>query len=130
MLCNEDFLKALEWANSVGGLKGLMRISKNNLTANERFVSAHDWIHFLVEDKQIRSNTSVCLTLDLPAEQVKALVKLLEREEAAFDIASYRDAPLGLRIWCGSTFTTEDVEIMLQWLEWAYREIKACYNKS
>jgi phosphoserine aminotransferase len=125
MLCNEDFLKALEWAEAVGGLEGLKRLSENNLKAVESFVSTHDWIHFLVEDRQIRSNTSVCLTLDLPPEQVKALVKLLEREEAAFDIASYRDAPLGLRLWCGSTVTTEDVEIMLQWLEWAFTHISS-----
>jgi phosphoserine aminotransferase len=125
MLCNEDFLKALEWAEAVGGLEGLKRLSENNLKAVESFVSTHDWIHFLVEDRQIRSNTSVCLTLDLPPEQVKALVKLLEREEAAFDIASYRDAPLGLRLWCGSTVTTEDVEIMLQWLEWAFTHVSS-----
>jgi phosphoserine aminotransferase len=99
-----------------------MRISDNNLKAVESFVAAHDWIHFLVKDKSIRSNTSVCLTLDLPADQVKALVKLLEREEAAYDIASYRDAPMGLRLWCGSTVTTEDVDIALQWLNWAYIE--------
>jgi phosphoserine aminotransferase len=120
MLCNEDFLKALEWAESVGSLQDLRRLSENNLKAVESFVDAHQWIHFLVKDKAIRSNTSVCLTLDLPEDKVKALVKLLEREEAAYDIASYRDAPVGLRIWCGSTVTTDDIEIMLQWLEWAY----------
>jgi phosphoserine aminotransferase len=124
MLCNEDYLAALEWAESVGGIKELQRISESNLRVIEGFVDQHDSVHFLAKDKSIRSNTSVCLTLDLPAEKVKEIVSLMETEEAAYDIASYRDTPLGLRFWCGSTVQTSDVEIALQWLAWAYNEVR------
>ncbi|MDR0468379.1 MAG: phosphoserine transaminase [Peptococcaceae bacterium] len=123
MLCNEDYLVALEWATSVGGLKKLQQISDDNLKAVERFVDTHDWIHFLAADKSIRSNTSVCLSVDLSEDQVKKLVKLLEAEGASYDVASYRDAPVGLRYWCGSTVQTKDVEIAMEWLEWAYNEV-------
>jgi phosphoserine aminotransferase len=123
MLCNEDYLVALEWTESIGGIKKLQQISEDNLKAIEDFVEKHEWIHFLAKDKKIRSNTSVCLTLDLPAGKVKELVSLMEVEEAAYDIASYRDTPLGLRFWCGSTVQTQDVEIALIWLEWAYGEV-------
>jgi phosphoserine aminotransferase len=124
MLCNEDYLDALNWAESVGGLPGLIERSEANLQTVADFVAAHDWIDFLAADPAIRSNTSVCLILDLPSEKIKALVKLMASEEAAYDIAAYRDAPDGLRIWCGATVEREDLEIMLQWLEWAYHEVK------
>jgi len=123
MLCNEDYLKALEWAESIGGLRGLWQKSGNNLSVVESFVEGRDWIHFLASDKSIRSNTSVCLKLDLPEDRIKAVVKLLEDEGASYDIASYRDAPVGLRYWCGATVEAEDLEIALQWLDWAYHEV-------
>ena len=125
MLCNEDYLLALAWAESIGGLRGLWRKSQNNLAAVEKFISGQEGIHFLASDERIRSNTSVCLTLDLSEEKVGKIVALLEQEGAAYDIASYRDAPVGLRFWCGATVQTEDIEIALQWLAWAYDEVAA-----
>jgi len=124
MLCNEDYLAALKWAESVGGLQGLIDRSESNLAVWEEFVAKHDWIHFLAEDKKIRSNTSVCFTVDLPEEKLKAMVKLLAEEEVAYDCASYRDAPPGLRFWSGATVEKSDLEILTQWLEWAYNEVK------
>jgi phosphoserine aminotransferase len=125
MLANEDYLDALAWAQSIGGLKELIRRSQANLALFEAFVARHDWIRFLAQDKTIRSNTSVCLSLDLSADQVKKLVKLLETEGAALDCGSYKDAPAGLRFWCGATVQPEDIERMLPWLEWAYGQVKA-----
>jgi phosphoserine aminotransferase len=124
MLANEDYLAALDWAESVGGLEGLFKRSDANLKAFENFVAGHDWISFLAETKEIRSNTSVCFIVDLPEDKLKAMVKLLAEEEVAFDCASYRDAPAGLRFWCGATVDTSDVEIVCRWLEWAYSEVK------
>lgn len=124
MLCNEDYLDALRWAESVGGLEGLIARSGRNLAAMERFVAAHDWIHFLAADKAYRSNTSVCLSVDLDAEKLKLLVKRMASEGAAYDIASYREAPAGLRFWCGATVETADLEKALAFLEWAYEEVK------
>jgi phosphoserine aminotransferase len=123
LLCNEDYLAALEWAESIGGLPALIRRSENNLKVIENFVSEHEWIHFLAADPAIRSNTSVCLTVDLPPERLQQLIKLLEDEGAAYDIASYREAPPGLRFWCGATVEQSDLELALQWLEWAYNSI-------
>ena len=124
MLCNEDYLNALDWAESVGGLKKLQQISADNLSAFERFVGGREWIRFLASDPRTVSNTSVCLALDLPEEKIKKIVALLEEEGAAYDVAPYRDAPPGLRFWCGSTVQTKDVEIALEWLDWAYNEVK------
>lgn len=124
MLCNEDYLDALRWAESVGGLKGLIERSERNLSVIEKFVEKHDWIDFLAEDKKIRSNTSVCLKVDLEPDKVKKLIKLLEVEGASYDIASYREAPVGLRYWCGATVESEDLEAAMQWLEWAYNQVK------
>ena len=84
----------------------------------------HDWIHFLASDPAIRSNTSVCLTVDLPPEKLQKIIKLLEDEQAAFDIASYREAPPGLRFWCGATVERSDLKLALQWLKWAYRSLQ------
>ncbi len=123
LLCNEDYLAALEWAESIGGLPALIRRSEDNFRVIEKFVSEHDWIHFLAADPATRSNTSVCLTVDLPPEKLKQLIKLLEGEGAAYDIASYREAPPGLRFWCGATVERSDLELALQWLEWAYNSI-------
>lgn len=123
MLCVEDYLDALEWAESIGGLKALIGRSRQNLAVLEDFVAGNGWVSFLAKDQTIRSNTSVCLSLDLEPDRVKELVKLLASEEAAFDIASYRDAPAGLRFWCGATVEKEDLYLALQWLKWAYHEV-------
>jgi len=123
MLCNEDYLKALEWAESIGGLRGLWRKSQDNLSAVEAFVENRDWIRFLAVDPKTRSNTSVCLKLDLSDDKIKDIITLLEAEGAAYDTTPYRDAPAGLRFWCGATVDKEDLEIALQWLDWAYHEV-------
>ncbi len=125
MLCNEDYLDALNWAESIGGLPALFKRTENNLHVIEEFVAKHSWIDFLSADPTIRSNTSVCLTVDLDPNRLKQLVKLLETEEAAFDIASYRDAPNGLRFWCGATIDKNDLETAMQWLDWAYHQVKS-----
>ncbi len=124
MLCNEDYLAALKWAESVGGLKGLIKMSEENLKAVEAFVERNDWIDFLAATPEIRSNTSVCLTVDLEPARLKKLMQIMEEEEVAYDIASYREAPDGLRFWCGATVEKENIEIMLEWLEWVYHTIK------
>ncbi len=124
MLANEDYLDALEWAESVGGLQGLIERSNSNLGVFEEFVAQHGWISFLAERKEIRSNTSVCLNVDLPEEKIKEIVTLLADEGVAYDCASYRDAPAGLRFWCGATVEKSDLQIVVQWLEWAYEQVK------
>jgi phosphoserine aminotransferase len=124
MLANEDYLAALNWAESVGGLSGLIERSNANLKVWEDFVAGHDWIDFLAETPEIRSNTSVCFTLDMDTDKVKELVKLLADEGVAYDCGSYRDAPPGLRFWCGATVEAADLEIVTQWLAWAYNEVR------
>ncbi|MGF1454632.1 MAG: phosphoserine transaminase [Alphaproteobacteria bacterium] len=130
LLCVEDYLDALRWSQGVGGLAGLRARADANLAVMERFVESRDWIDFLADDPATRSNTSVCLKivdpafLDLDGDGRKALVKrlgaLLEGEAVAFDIESYRDAPSGLRIWCGATVEASDLVALLPWLDWAY----------
>ncbi len=127
MLCVADYQDALNWIRQLGGVGEAISISQNNLKAVERFVDSHDWIQFLAEDPAIRSNTSVCLTLDLQEAEVKALVKLLDQEGVAYDIGAYRDAPAGLRLWCGATVSTADVEALLPWLEWGYHQVKSAH---
>lgn len=124
MLCVADYLDALAWVRSLGGLGAALSRCDRNLAVIERFVADHDWIHFLAQDKSTRSNTSVCLTLDLTPDQVKALVALLADEEVAYDIGAYRDAPAGLRVWCGATVEESDLEKLMPWLAWAYEQIK------
>lgn len=124
MLCVEDYLDALHWVRSIGGLQGTIARSRANLAALEAFVVSRDWIDFLAKDPQTRSNTSVCFKLDLNDAQVKQMVKLLESEAVAYDIDAYRDAPSGLRIWCGATVESADLEALLPWLDWAYSEVK------
>jgi phosphoserine aminotransferase len=124
MLCVEDYIDALAWADSVGGAPGLKKLTLNNLAVVEKFVAQNDWIQFLAKDPATRSSTSVCLTLDLTADQIKAFVALLDKEGVALDIGGYRDAPPSIRIWCGSTVETADVEKLMPWLEWAYNEVK------
>ena len=109
---------------SIGGLIGAIGKSQNNLAVLEGFVAERDWIEFLAERPETRSNTSVCLTLDLPPEAVKNIGRLLEENGAAYDIDAYRDAPAGLRIWCGATVEASDLEALLPWLDWAYQEVK------
>ena len=124
MLCVEDFLDSLKWAQSQGGVAGLTKRANANLAVIEAFVAKTPWISFLAKDKESRSNTSVCLTLNLTPEKVKQLTTLLEKEKVAFDIGSYRDAPPGLRIWAGATVETEDMEILMEWVAWAYRQVQ------
>lgn len=131
MLCVEDYLQALEWARSVGGLKGLIARADANTKAIADFVDAHDWIEFLAADPAIRSNTSVCLKFNDAritdgAAFAKAVANRLADADVALDIGAYRDAPAGLRIWCGGTIETSDIEAMLPWLAWAFEtEINA-----
>ena len=124
MLCNEDFLDALAWAKSIGGLPALVARSQANLAVLEGFVAAHPWIHFLAQEKAYRSSTSVCFSLDLTPDRVKKVVKLLEAEKVAYDCGAYKDAPPGLRFWCGATVEKADVEKLLPWLEWAYEDVR------
>lgn len=124
MLCVADYLDALKWCESVGGVAGTMARSQANLKVIEDFVVAHPWISFLARTEATRSNTSVCLSLDLPADKVKALVKLLEGEGVAYDIGSYKDAPPGIRIWCGATVEKSDLEALMPWLAWAYEQVR------
>jgi len=125
MLCVEDYLDALQWSDTIGGLKGLIKRSESNLNVLQQFVNKNDWISFLAEDPTIRSNTSVCLSLKLEKAQVKKFISLLESEGVAYDIGSYRDAPDGLRIWCGATVEKDDLEALTPWLQWAYDTVQA-----
>jgi phosphoserine aminotransferase len=119
MLCVEDALDGLHWAESVGGLDGLIARSEANLAAITRWVARTDWADFLCRDAATRSCTSICLTLTVP-EAAKPMAALLEKEGVAYDIAAYRDAPPGLRIWGGATVETADIEALLPWLDWAH----------
>ncbi len=126
MLCVEDYLFALDWARSVGGLDGLKARADANAQVVWDFCAARDWIDNLAEDPATRSNTSVCLkftdpAIADPAAFSKAVVKRLDDLGVAHDIGAYRDAPAGLRIWCGGTVETSDVEALMPWIEWAYQ---------
>ncbi len=131
MLCVEDYLLALDWAREVGGLDGLRDRANLNLAAVQTFVAENDWIAFLVEQPEYRSNTSVCLKftderITDGAAFAKAVVKRLDAEGVAYDIGAYRDAPPGLRIWCGGTVEASDVSALMPWIKWAYEsEIEA-----
>lgn len=128
MLAVEDWLLALGWAESVGGLPALIARADANAAALDRWVQSADWIEHLAADPAIRSNTSVCLQFadrsddESNRARQKSIVKLLEAEGAAYDIGSYRDAPPGLRIWCGATVETADIEALTPWLDWAWKE--------
>ena len=125
MLCVADYLDALQWAISIGGLNGLIAKSGANLKVIEDFVASNDWISFLAKDPATVSNTSVCLTLKASAEQVKKMVALLDAEGVAYDIGAYKDAPAGLRIWCGATVEAADLTALMPWLTWAYAQVQA-----
>ncbi|MCV6603665.1 MAG: phosphoserine aminotransferase, partial [Porticoccaceae bacterium] len=124
MLAVADYLDALQWVKSLGGVEAAIARSEANLAVVEDFVAQHPWIDFLAADKPTRSNTSVCLKLDLSEGQVKALVKLLDDEGVAYDIGSYRDAPAGLRLWCGATVEVDDLKALMPWIEWAYQQVQ------
>ncbi len=126
MLAVEDAIWALEWAGGLGGLAGLKKRSNANAAALDKIVAERDWLGHLAVDQGIRSKTSVCLTVEgADADFIKAFAGLLEKQGAAYDIAGYRDAPPGLRIWCGATVDTADIEALGPWLDWAYAETKA-----
>jgi phosphoserine aminotransferase len=134
MLCVEDYLDALEWAKAAGGLSGLRARADANARVIADWVARTPWIDFLARDPVLRSNTSVCLKVvdpavsrlpaDAQATFVKGIAAALEREGIAYDIDAYRDAPTGLRIWCGSTVERVDVEALTLWLDWAYANAK------
>lgn len=125
MLAVEDVIFALEWAKNVGGLQGLMARSNANAAALGEIVDASDYLGFLAVDPAIRSKTSVCLTVKGADEaMIKKMASLLEAEHAAYDIAGYRDAPPGLRIWCGATVDNADIQALGPWLDWAYENAK------
>ncbi|HET7679750.1 MAG TPA: phosphoserine transaminase [Xanthobacteraceae bacterium] len=140
MLCVEDYLDALRWAKSLGGLNALVARSDANAKAIADWAAHTPWIDFLARDPAIRSNTSVCLQVvdpeirKLPAEAQAAFVKnlgaILEKEGVAYDIDAYRDAPPGLRIWCGATVETRDVEALTHWLDWAFLRAKEALAKA
>ena len=126
MLAVEDVIFALEWAKTVGGLQGLMARSNANAAALGDIVASSDYLGFLATDPAIRSKTSVCLTVKGADEaMIKKMASLLEAEHAAYDIAGYRDAPPGLRIWCGATVDTADIQALGPWLDWAYAQANA-----
>jgi phosphoserine aminotransferase len=126
MLCVEDWLFALDWAERIGGLEGLIARADANAAALDHWVQNAGWIEHLAKDPAIRSNTSVCLQFtdrsdeEASGARQKAIAKLLEQEDAAYDIGAYRDAPPGLRIWCGATVDTADIEALGPWLDWAW----------
>jgi len=126
MLAVEDAIFALEWAKSIGGAKGLVARAQANADALDAIVQSRSWLGHLAQDPASRSITSVCLTVEGADEaMIKKMASLLEKEGAAFDVAGYRDAPAGLRIWCGATVDTADIEALGPWLDWAYAEAKA-----
>jgi phosphoserine aminotransferase len=140
MLCVEDYLDALNWGKSIGGLKALMARADANTKVLADWKARTPWIDFLAKDPATRSNTSVCLkftdraitslTADAQADFSKKLVALVEKEGAGYDFAYYRDAPAGLRIWCGATVEAKDVALLTQWIDWAFAETKAALPKA
>lgn len=135
MLCVEDYLDALSWARSIGGLDGLVARADANFAALDAFIQKTPWIANLAQKPETRSNTSVCLTIvdpevtalsaDSQAAFAKGIVTALDKEGVAYDIGAYRDAPSGLRIWAGATVETSDLEALTHWLEWAFQIQKA-----
>ena len=140
MLCVEDYLDTLRWAKSIGGLEALFRRADANAAALQAFVARTPWIANLAKDEATRSNTSVCLVIadpevtargpDAVAAVAKGIASTLDKEGVAYDIGAYRDAPPGLRIWCGATVETTDVEALTHWLDWAFHREKAALQKA
>ena len=134
MICIEDALDALQWAESIGGLQALIERSQKNLHTVTEWVNKTDWIDFLAEDPTTRSNTSICLKIMAPWYQelspteqntkIKELIVLIEQEDVAYDFGSYRDAPPGIRLWGGATVDSEDIAALLPWLDWAFQKIQ------
>ena len=132
MLCVEDVLDSLLWVKSIGGLKRTIEISENNLSIVEKKILNSSWLEFLPNRKEIRSCTSICLKIKpsvlklINEEKIKKnisnLLDYLDKQNIAFDIGAYRDAPLGIRIWGGATVNSKDIEVLLDWLEWGYHE--------
>ena len=139
MLCVEDAIDALKWAESIGGCKGLVARSTANLRALEKWVEGSNWVAFLAETKETRSSTSVCLKITAPwfvnlsdeekTKAAKKITSMLDKEGVAYDINSYGKAPAGIRIWCGATVETSDVETLTKWLDWAYDAVSKEYTK-
>jgi phosphoserine aminotransferase len=140
MLCVEDYLDTLNWGKSIGGLKALIARADANAAVIAEWVARTPWIAFLAGDPALRSNTSVCLKVvdpavlklapDAQAKFVKAIAAILEKEGVAYDIDAYRDAPSGLRIWCGATVERSDVEALTLWLDWAYSQARDALPKA
>jgi phosphoserine aminotransferase len=140
MLCVEDYLDALQWAKSIGGLKALMGRADANAKVIAAWVARTPWVDFLAANPATRSNTSVCLKVVDPAVTslsadaqsafAKALAAAVEKEGAGYDLAHYRDAPPGLRIWCGATVEASDVEVLTAWLDWAFAKTKDALPKA
>jgi phosphoserine aminotransferase len=140
MLCVEDYLDALEWAKAIGGLPALHARADANAKVIADWVARTEWIDFLAREPALRSNTSVCLKVvdpavsrlaaDAQAAFVKGIAAALEKETVAYDIDAYRDAPPGLRVWCGSTVESADVEALTLWLDWAYAKAKDAIAKA
>ena len=122
LLAVEDAIWTLQWSQRMGGLKGLIARTEANAAALDRIVAKRGWLDHLAQRPEIRSKTSVCLTVD--GADPKRMAKLLEEEDVAYDIAAYRDAPPGLRIWCGATIDTADIETLGPWLDWAWKEAR------
>ncbi len=133
MLCVEDALDGLRWAEGQGGTEGLLRRTQENFQVIDDWVSRTEWVGFLAKQEATRSPTSICLSIIDPrvtkkrveeqAELIKRLVSLLAEEEVAYDIAGYRDAPPGLRIWGGATVESADLEALVPWLDWGFKEV-------
>ena len=133
MLCVEDAIDALKWAERIGGLAEMQRRADANLDALARWVAKTEWVEFLAADPALRSNTSVCLKVVDPrvtaldeaaqADFAKKLASMLEKEGVALDIGGYRDAPPGLRIWCGATVETSDLDALTPWLDWSFESL-------
>jgi phosphoserine aminotransferase len=140
MLCVEDALDGLRWAEGIGGLPALIARSKANLAAISAWVGKSDWAAFLADAPEHTSSTSICLRMTAPwfvaldadgqAAAAKKVASLLEKEGVALDIGAYRDAPPGLRIWGGATVETSDIEALLPWLDWAAGQVAAEHIKS
>jgi phosphoserine aminotransferase len=135
MLCVEDYIDALEWSQKVGGLEGHIGRADPNTKTIADWVARTPWVDFLAKSADIRSNTSVCLKVvdpaitalpdDKQAAFVKAIVAAVEGAGAGYDIDGYRDAPPGLRIWCGATVEASDVAVLTEWLDWAFAKAKS-----